>query len=186
MFLKSHNFLYQTKKVYNFEVENWHTYFVGLWALLVHNAEKCLSQMMKESQKWFQNMMRGRNFNLAMNLFSRNLAEEYGKIFSKEVYVKLAKGGTKSGKGYIDAVIDGVGLERKATDVLKVTEETLKSYIRDAGKYSKAIIEETGDELAETVYLQVEKNADKISDAIKQYAKERKVEIIDDITQIFK
>ncbi|MFK8286783.1 hypothetical protein ACI76Z_07050 [Capnocytophaga canimorsus] len=36
--MKEHNFLYQTKKVYNFEVENWHTYFVGLWALLVHNA----------------------------------------------------------------------------------------------------------------------------------------------------
>ncbi|MDT9500258.1 hypothetical protein [Capnocytophaga canimorsus] len=68
-----------------------------------------------------------------MNLFTRNLAEDFGKIFSKEVFVKLAKGGTKSGKGFIDAVIDGVGLERKATDVLKVTEETLKSYIRDAG-----------------------------------------------------
>ncbi|MFK8288388.1 hypothetical protein ACI76W_03930 [Capnocytophaga canimorsus] len=33
--------------MYNFEVENWHTYFVGLWALLVHNAEKCLSQLFK-------------------------------------------------------------------------------------------------------------------------------------------
>ena len=57
---------------------------------------------------------------------------------------------------------------------------------RGASKYSKAIIEETGEVLAEKVYLQVEKNADKISETIKQYAIDKKVEIIDDITAIFK
>lgn len=130
--------------------------------------------------------MRGRNFNLAMNLFTRNLAQEFGKNFSKEVFVKLINGGTKSGKGFVDFVIDGVGFERKATDILKIGEDTLKGYIRDASKYSKSIIEETGEELAEKVYLQVEKKADKISETIKQYAIDKKVEIIDDITAIFK
>ncbi|GJQ05046.1 polymorphic toxin-type HINT domain-containing protein [Capnocytophaga canimorsus] len=55
--IKGHNFLYQTKKVYNFEVENWHTYFVGLWALLVHNvckyASKILAQNIDEVSNWW-------------------------------------------------------------------------------------------------------------------------------------
>jgi hypothetical protein len=98
----------------------------------------------------------------------------------------LINGGTKSGKGFVDFVIDGVGFERKATDILKIGEDTLKGYIRDTSKYSKAIIEETGEVLAEKVYLQVEKNAGKISETIKQYTIDKKVEIIDDITAIFK
>lgn len=177
---------YEPKKVFNFTVAHWHTYFVGFLALLVHNTGRCLSQMMLESQRWFQNIMRGRNFNLAMNLFSRNLADDFGKLFSKEVYVKLAKGGTKSGKGYIDAVVDGTkGIERKATDLAKVAPETAKSYIRDAAKYSGAVIRETGVKLDKKVYLQVE-NMKGVSDDILKYARDRNVEIIDDITSIFK
>ncbi|MBS9775036.1 MAG: DUF4280 domain-containing protein [Tenacibaculum sp.] len=42
--IKASNFLYSKKKVYNFEVKDWHTYFVGLLMLLVHNAKRvCLS-----------------------------------------------------------------------------------------------------------------------------------------------
>lgn len=38
---------YEPKKVYNFTVANFHTYFVGLLALLVHNAGRCLSEIVK-------------------------------------------------------------------------------------------------------------------------------------------
>ena len=69
---------------------------------------------------------------------------------------------------------------------INTIQKNCPTYIRDASKYSKAIIEETGEVLAEKVYLQVEKNADKISETIKQYAIDKKVEIIDDITAIFK
>lgn len=39
--VKGQNFLYTKKKVYSFEVEDWHTYFVGKLAWLVHNAQPC-------------------------------------------------------------------------------------------------------------------------------------------------
>lgn len=43
-------FSYIPKKVYNFEVAGWHTYFVGLLMLLVHNADKCISEISKRLQ----------------------------------------------------------------------------------------------------------------------------------------
>ncbi len=86
--------------------------------------------------------------------------------------------------------IDTVPLERKATDVLKVTEDTLKTYIRDASKYSGSrIIKEgkvTAQKLADKAILQVEKNADKLTDAMKEYAKKYNVEIVDNIDDAMK
>ena len=38
-------------KVFNFEVEGWHTYFVGILAWLVHNAAKCITTTIKEISK---------------------------------------------------------------------------------------------------------------------------------------
>ena len=35
--IEATNFLYSKKKVYNFEVADWHTYFVGIKSWLVHN-----------------------------------------------------------------------------------------------------------------------------------------------------
>ena len=110
-----------------------------------------------------------------------------GKKFSKEVYVKLAKGGTKSGYGYVDSFVKGIGIiERKATDLAKVTTQTAKNYVNDAAKYADAIVEETGEKLGSKVYLQVE-NMKGVSDDFIKWAKEEKgVEIIEDITKIFK
>ena len=89
--------------------------------------------------------MSHRNYNLAMNLFTRELAELAGKKYSKEIYVRLAttvtKGGkikkaTKSGHGYVDGYIEGIGIiERKASDLAKVTIQTGKNYVNDAVKY---------------------------------------------------
>ena len=45
-------FNYEPKKVFNFEVANWHTYFVGLLAWLVHNAAVCLSLPFKYASKY--------------------------------------------------------------------------------------------------------------------------------------
>jgi len=47
-FIKEHKFAYQKRKVFNFEVEDWHTYFVGVLAWLVHNAAKCVSEIVTE------------------------------------------------------------------------------------------------------------------------------------------
>jgi hypothetical protein len=34
--------------VFNFAVADWHTYFVGVWAWLVHNAGRCVSAFVKK------------------------------------------------------------------------------------------------------------------------------------------
>jgi hypothetical protein len=38
----------QPVKVYNFEVAEWHNYFVGMWMMLVHNAPACLAKVLRE------------------------------------------------------------------------------------------------------------------------------------------
>lgn len=50
-FIKEHKFAYQKRKVFNFEVEGWHTYFVGILAWLVHNATKCITGAIKKISK---------------------------------------------------------------------------------------------------------------------------------------
>ncbi|KFA59025.1 hypothetical protein A9G48_04830 [Gilliamella sp. wkB18] len=50
--VKRQNFLYTKKKVYTFEVEDWHTYFVGKLAWLVHNAKPCLSGIFKFIERY--------------------------------------------------------------------------------------------------------------------------------------
>jgi Pretoxin HINT domain len=46
--IKSTQFNYEPKKVFNFTVGNWHTYFVTSLMVLVHNAKKCLSEVVKK------------------------------------------------------------------------------------------------------------------------------------------
>ena len=44
-------FNYEPKRVYNFEVADWHTYFVGVFAWLVHNVAKCATELAKRLPK---------------------------------------------------------------------------------------------------------------------------------------
>ncbi|KQS92069.1 polymorphic toxin-type HINT domain-containing protein [Chryseobacterium sp. Leaf394] len=177
--IKKIEFNYEPKKVFNFEVAHFHTYFVGLLALLVHNTGRCLSQMMLESQRWFQNIMRGNSFNNVMNAFTEELATNGGKLFRSELDVLLKNGK----KGRIDSYIEGIGLiERKATDLSKVTTQTAKSYINDAAKYVGSKSKELG-KLSEKAILHVE-NAQGVSKEVLDYAKKKGVQIIDDISQI--
>ena len=46
--IKAVEFFYEKKEVYNFEVEDWHTYFVGAWQWLVHNAVPCLTEAVNQ------------------------------------------------------------------------------------------------------------------------------------------
>jgi Pretoxin HINT domain/Domain of unknown function (DUF4280) len=165
-------------KVFNFEVEGWHTYFVGFWKFLVHNAQVCFSTMILESQKWFQNIMRGNSFNMVMNNALRYLYTEKGLKYLDEVYVAL-----KNGKnGRIDGFIKGKAIiERKATDLAKVTEKTAKSYIDNAAMYKDAKL--GGKTLKEQIFLQVE-NMQGVSKEVLDYAAKKGVTIIDDITKL--
>jgi hypothetical protein len=55
--------LAHTQKVYNFEVKDWHTYFVGRLQLLVHNAT-CLRELGKNGAKYLQDILKGIKFKL--------------------------------------------------------------------------------------------------------------------------
>jgi Pretoxin HINT domain/Domain of unknown function (DUF4280) len=182
-FIKAHKFAYQKRKVFNFEVEGWHTYFVGVLAWLVHNAPVCLSEMILKSQKWFQNIMRGNSFNGVMNAFTEILAKSQGREFYAELTVKLAKGS----KGRIDSLIKGVAMiERKATKLEEVTVKTAKSYIDDAAKYKNAIYETsqgTVKKVTEDIYLHVDEIGN-LSQEVLDHAAKKGVKIIDDISQI--
>ncbi|MFK8288383.1 hypothetical protein ACI76W_03905 [Capnocytophaga canimorsus] len=110
--------------MYNFEVENWHTYFVGLWALLAHNAKICLYQLAREGIGYAQRILRGIKFNKIM---SKSLGDlEY----AHEVWLKGMKNRVdtimKNGKRVIS---------RKATQLSDITEQTAKKYIDEVASY---------------------------------------------------
>ena len=71
--IKDIKFSYKPKKVYNFEVANWHTYFVGTLAWLVHNAKKCLSGIVKKISNRLKYMGRtpGKNSKTGKAVFKR-------------------------------------------------------------------------------------------------------------------
>ena len=71
--IKDIKFSYKPKKVYNFEVSNWHTYFVGTLTWLVHNAKKCLSGIVKKVSNRLKYMGRtpGKNSKTGKAVFKR-------------------------------------------------------------------------------------------------------------------
>ena len=83
--IKEVSFQYNPKKVYNFEVSNWHTYFVGVLAWLVHNAKKCLRQLAREGIEYARRILRGIKFNKIM---SKALGEAK---YAHEVWLKGMK-----------------------------------------------------------------------------------------------
>ena len=92
-------------------------------------------------------MMRGNSFNMVMNNALSYLYSKKGLKYLDEVYVSLKNGK----KGRIDGFIKGKAIiERKATDLAKVTENTAKSYVDNAAKYKNA--ELGGKELTEKVF----------------------------------
>jgi hypothetical protein len=176
---------YEPKKVYNFTVAHFHTYFVGLLALLVHNSGRCLSQMILESQKWFQKVRRGYFFNLVWNSELRKQALEKGFKYSHEVEVLLKKG--KVGK--IDGLIENADgtfkiIERKASDLSQISDKTIKSYIDDAAKYNGKPMTQTGQVINSAggkVILHVEKVGN-LSKEVIEHARKKGVEIVDNIS----
>ena len=95
-----------------------------------------------------------------------------------EVYVSLKNGK----KGRIDGFIKGKAIiERKATDLAKVTDNTAKSYIDNAAKYKEAKL--GGVKLKEKVFLQ-EENIKGVSQNVLKKKKKKGVTIIDDITKL--
>ncbi len=172
--IKEVSFQYNPKKVYNFEVSNWHTYFVGALAWLVHNAKKCLRQLAREGIEYARRILRGIKFNKIM---SKSLGEAK---YAHEVWLKGMKQRAdtimKNGKKVIS---------RKATELSEVSKETAKKYIDEVAGYrgqgvqnpkrlDKGVKKISKD--AETV-LSVPKQKQPIPKDIKDYADKNRVKI---------
>ncbi|CAM4413524.1 polymorphic toxin-type HINT domain-containing protein [Zobellia nedashkovskayae] len=87
--IEATNFLYSKKKVFNFEVADWHTYFVGAWEWLVHNAA-CVVGTIKALSKRLKYLGRtpGKSSRTGREVFERmlkgdpptaRLEDEFGK-----------------------------------------------------------------------------------------------------------
>lgn len=75
-------FNYEPKRVYNFEVAGWHTYFVGALAWLVHNAAKCATEIAKEVSKRLKYLGRtpGKGSKTGREVFERMQKEGTARI----------------------------------------------------------------------------------------------------------
>ncbi|MCX2449968.1 polymorphic toxin-type HINT domain-containing protein [Pedobacter sp. PLR] len=176
-FIKSHKFAYEKRKVFNFEVEGWHTYFVGILAWLVHNARPCLSQI-KHLPDWLARMYKGNYFNFIREGFYKRMGG------FNEVVLSTGK--------RVDSYIPGKEIvSRKFTQLANVTEETAKKYIDElATKYAPGTaIKETarnadaiakgGKELSGKMILEVPKQAGEISKKVLEHASDNFVQIRD-------
>lgn len=175
--VKAQNFLYEKRKVFNFEVEGWHTYFVGILAWLVHNARPCLSQI-KHLPDWLARMAKGNYFNFIREQFYKRMGGfnevvlESGKrldsyIPGKEIisrkFTQLGNIGVDSAKGYIDELIT-----KYPPDAL------IKETARNADAIAKG-----GRKLAGEMILEVPKQSAEISKEVLQHAADNAVKIRD-------
>nr|WP_240315558.1 polymorphic toxin-type HINT domain-containing protein [Aquimarina longa] len=166
--IEATNFLYSKKKVYNFEVADWHTYFVGAWEWLVHNAKVCLHALAKTGVKYAQNILRGIRFN---------------QIMQKRIVNGVHELWTKGMKTRLDTLIPGKAIiSRKATQLSEVTFNTAKKYKK--GKAIQNTKRAGAKELDGKYVLQIPKQNKDIPKKIVDYAKKKRVEIdeIKDVT----
>ena len=79
--IKDVKFSYKPRKVYNFEVSNWHTYFVGALQWLVHNAKKCLSKLPQQIHHFATNKSKKytKHFKRIANKFKLDLNGSWNK-----------------------------------------------------------------------------------------------------------
>ena len=170
--IKDVKFSYRPRKVYNFEVSNWHTYFVGALQWLVHNA--CLTELARKGIEYAQRILRGIKFNKVMvkKLGKKEFAHEVWLEGMKRRVDTVAKNGKKV-------------ISRKATQLSDVTEETAKKYIDEVAGYrgkkvqnpkrmEEGVVRIRKNAKAELSIPKQEKNIPK---NIKEYAKKREVHI---------
>ncbi len=95
-------------------MENWHTYFVGLWALLVHNAEKCVSKIISNIygalDKSIKHIFSNKHITNGLMDLGKNRKDIFKSITSK---IKDANKSNllKEGGNQIKTTINGVEAE---------------------------------------------------------------------------
>jgi len=96
--IKETEYSYEPQKVYNFEVDDWHTYFVGLLMLLVHNAKRCVSSTLKKIKKVssrlkYMGRTPGKNSDTGQKVFARMMEDKKARIRKgqKQFFDKYSK-----------------------------------------------------------------------------------------------
>ena len=162
----------KTFKVFNFEVSDWHTYFVGSLMALVHNV--CLYILARQGVQYAQNILKGIKFN---------------KIMQARITDGVHELWLKGMKARLDTLIPGKFIiSRKATQLAEVTFDTSKKYIDEltkkykSGKKNQNTERAGADALKGKYVLQVPKQNSPIPEAVKAYAKKHRVliDIVED------
>ena len=156
---------YKRTTVYNIEVQGWHTFFIGLLWLLVHNGA-CLYQLAKAGVQWAKNILNGQLFDKAMS-----------KVYALS-QIHLANGKV------LDAMVAGKEIiSHKFTQLSEITYDTAKSYIDEIGtKYADQMTKSS--KLKEQVptktlkkILEIPPQAKGIPAEVAKYAKKMNIEI---------
>ena len=154
----------KTFKVFNFEVSDWHTYFVGSLMVLVHNV--CLLALAKAGVKYAMNIINGQMFDKAMS-----------KVYTYS-QMHLANG------KILDALIPGKEIiSHKFTQLADIKFNTVKKYIDEIEKkYANQMTNST--KLSEQVstqdlakVLEIPPQAKEIPAEVLKYAKDVDVTI---------
>ncbi len=104
--------------VYNFEVEDFSTYFVGALMWLVHNAKVCLVGLAEAGVKYAKNILNGK-------LFDKAMRKAYGAVNAQ---IKLANG------KFVDVIKNNELISHKFTQLADIDFKTAKNYIDEINR----------------------------------------------------
>jgi len=181
--INSTNIFAKKKKVFNFTVKDWHTYFVGTLAWLVHNV--CIAQAARRGEQWALNILRGNRFNRTQNAAFQAAARTRGVNYFSEVWLK--QGGALFSR--VDGYIPGKAIiERKATDLAEVTITTAKRYLNEMASKYKPGMEianpARGTTLQGQRFLQVQ-NMTGVSQEVLDHADTLGITIVESVDEVF-
>lgn len=140
--IKDVKFSYRPRKVYNFEVSNWHTYFVGALVWLVHNAEKCISKIFKISRKKYPNHVKlieeAKREGLPTRL-KRGAGKKAAKKnrYEAQKAIRKKQGGPKEGFDYDEYPYASTQQGGKGAKIKEVPSSENQEVGRNLGKFYK-------------------------------------------------
>lgn len=140
--IKDVKFSYRPRKVYNFEVSNWHTYFVGALVWLVHNAEKCISKIFKISRKKYPNHVKlieeAKREGLPTRL-KRGAGKKAAKKnrYEAQKAIRKKQGGPKEGFDYDEYPYASTQQGGKGAKIKEVPSSENQEVGRNLGKFLK-------------------------------------------------
>ena len=126
--IKDTKFNYEPQKVYNFTVGNFHTYFVGVLAWLVHNAGKCLSKLPKQIHHFATN--KSKKWTKAMEDIAKKFGLKLDAPWNKEALEHLGRHPDKYHEWVLKNMEAAAKKSKNADEFVDIFEKTVKSKVR--------------------------------------------------------